>query len=766
MSTSYFMASAAHGGSDSNPGTIGSPWLTKAHAQTIMVDGDVLNANGGDTFAQTSAVNWTVGVTIQSYGTGKAAFSSATTGINLDLFTNIDGWSFSNVVMSLPTATTVNKVSCISYASNDGTTRTRGISITNCNLSGGYETIAFNNQTDQSLQTLTTNITISGNAITGGAERAISLIWSGSYQTPRHTSWYSAVSITNNTITNIFGLSGGVDATGILLTGANVVAGPCNIQGNTCIGMGSTGGSSGLGIWCSACDGVVMQNNVVGNITLSASNIDGACYDIDQQSSNCVVQYNFGYNADGPGLEFVPVGTAFSGNICRYNVFYNVSRNPATSDLGGISVSIGGLTSNSGGLTAYGNLVVTLGTTSALQVTVGSFTMTFAAYNNCLISPAGTPAMTLPASMTGITINGNYYQSGVGLFAAKMGSTTYTSLAAWQTAIGLQEANGVGAGNCYLSQPAPIASVTPGTMAGIGAYAPVAGNPLIGAGASLAGVGITPGNDIRGNAWTQNCIGPFYANGTPTGYMSAVYADSPMAVWRCAEPSGTTMLDSTANFLAGAWSGATLNQPTIVPGDGGTCPLFNSATPSTGKIATLPHAYALTSCTIEAWFKPSSVTGAQVVFSGWTPTTARGLALMFINGTTLNMFFRDAGNGVQANYPGVTFAVGTLYHVVATWTGTTQTCYVNGVSVTPTFTQTTALASGLDFGNHILIGTNENAGPVFASMFNGLISDVALYPSVLSSTRAAAHYNAGIASPSNIFARRNMHDRIGSRGAA
>jgi hypothetical protein len=168
--------------------------------------------------------------------------------------------------------------------------------------------------------------------------------------------------------------------------------------------------------------------------------------------------------------------------------------------------------------------------------------------------------------------------------------------------------------------------------------------------------------------------------------------------------------------------------------------------PAYGSIGTLFHTYALTAATMEFWAKPTSVTGTQAVLCFYNVSDNRGRFQAFLNGTTLNCQARDAGAGIVASYPGTVFAIGSIYHVVLTWTGTTQTCFINGVSQTPTYSQTTALSAGMTLGTAIGIGTSFAASTAPTLQFNGLVSDAALYPTVLSSTRAGAHYTAGIAS--------------------
>ena len=250
VNPTYYVANSASGGSDSNSGlSPSSPFLTLAHAQSVATDGSTIELDGGETFALTSTVTFTVGVAISSYGTGDATITSSTTGISLIAFTNVDGWSVSNLIMSLPTYTSGAKVGCVAANFTDGTTRSRGITISNCTMSGGYACIAFNTGTGTTV-TQTTGITISNNTLSNAAVYGVGfLIGNTPFPTPRTTSWYSNVIVENNTISNNAGYAGSNAATGIILVGANVAAGPCTIEYNTVSGMGSSSGQSGIGIW-------------------------------------------------------------------------------------------------------------------------------------------------------------------------------------------------------------------------------------------------------------------------------------------------------------------------------------------------------------------------------------------------------------------------------------------------------------------------------------------------------------------------------------
>ena len=309
--------------------------------------------------------------------------------------------------------------------------------------------------------------------------------------------------------------------------------------------------------------------------------------------------------------------------------------------------------------------------------------------NNCLIAPAGVPTIAIfpspnpTGTLAGLVMDGNYHQSSDGNFLASWNGTSYTSLSAWQTATS-SETSGVAAGNCHFVQPQPTPALTVATIAGASVYAPTSGSPLLGAGANLAGTyGITPTPDLLGNPWTQDTIGAINVAGTPDAYAAAVYQDNPIAFWRFAETSGTEFVDTVGGFTYGAWTAATLNQSTLVPGDGAPSVSINGST-AVGTVAS--SLVSLSAATITAWAKPTTVTGAQIIFDGINVAGNTSQFALFLNGTVLQFYCKDlSGNLTTATASGFTAVANTRYFFGATITGTTITFAVNGTSYSPSY---------------------------------------------------------------------------------
>ena len=377
-----------------------------------------------------------------------------------------------------------------------------------------------------------------------------------SYNTGTANKNYSDIIINNNTISNILGntaTTGQSQGWGILMNGCNPLVGPILIHDNVIHDMGAdvnpvlTGGGNA---WqCENCDSVHVYNNVAYNCFKTGTVGDGGgAYDIDYGNTNCKVYNNYGYNLDGFLLGCYSNGAAYTGNEFRNNIGINVARSP----FGAIFVSGTApyLFANNTVITASSSPVVCLQTNQSPTAML---------FNNVFIAPVGVPTMIVPSTdvVTGMKMDGNYHQSGDGMFAAQNAAgTTFNTLSAWTANTGF-ETNGVAAEHCYFVEPKPIPTTLAGAAAAI---APISGSPLLNAGANLLGLyGVTPSPvDCAGNPWTQNSIGAIYAAGSPTAYASELYSLSPLARFRVAEVSGTDGGDSVGTFQDLVYANVTL----------------------------------------------------------------------------------------------------------------------------------------------------------------------------------------------------------------
>ena len=105
MATTYYVAAA---GSDSNNGTsTGTPFLTVSHAASVVVTGDTVLGNGGDTFTENPTFSVALAL-FGAYGTGTPTLISAantTTAINFTVPpTLVENWTIEGTTSAFPNA--------------------------------------------------------------------------------------------------------------------------------------------------------------------------------------------------------------------------------------------------------------------------------------------------------------------------------------------------------------------------------------------------------------------------------------------------------------------------------------------------------------------------------------------------------------------------------------------------------------------------------------------------------------------------------------
>jgi hypothetical protein len=271
-------------------------------------------------------------------------------------------------------------------------------------------------------------------------------------------------------------------------TGNGIVLGSVNgglIEGCTAHDNGAKNNSFAgpVGIWAYDSTDVKIQHDVAYH-NRRAGHADGGGFDLDQNVSSSVIQYNYSYDNDGPGYLLYSrlASEARTGNIVRYNISNNDARKG----------------SPYGAFTLSGNV-------KEAQIY----------HNTVVVGPSGSeqpPALRLHGTLVGVTIRNNIFVSrgtelldagarysinqvllqGNDLYRTSGGplirwkSTPYHSLAAWRRATG-QERLG--------TQPTGL-SVDPkfGHLTGAAAFKLSATSPLIGHALDLFSLfGIDPG---------------------------------------------------------------------------------------------------------------------------------------------------------------------------------------------------------------------------------------------------------------------------------
>jgi hypothetical protein len=220
-------------------------------------------------------------------------------------------------------------------------------------------------------------------------------------------------------------------------------------------------------------------------------------------------------------------------------------------------------------------------------------------------------------------------------------------------------------------------------------------------------------------------------------YVSEVLADSPLAYWRLGEASGTTAADASGNSRTGTY----VNTPTL-----GVAGLQTNDADTAMSIAS--NTGQIMSATSAAWMDVSSISVEVFVkFSSATDATNGDAIVSRFNSPNFNwLVWRNTSSQLAfqiRNTSGTVYnvssssvvTVGTTYHVVATYNGTSCVLYVDGTQVATTPVTGTVQTGGgnLEIGRYS--GTNTTTP-------GATIDEVAVYGTALTSTRVSTHYGS------------------------
>jgi hypothetical protein len=206
-------------------------------------------------------------------------------------------------------------------------------------------------------------------------------------------------------------------------------------------------------------------------------------------------------------------------------------------------------------------------------------------------------------------------------------------------------------------------------------------------------------------------------------YRDEVILDAPNGYWR---------LDGLTNESGGAGSLTAFGTPAsttgLLTGDASVARDLNGTT----MYYTAPDS-ASTDLgdvfTLEAWIRIDALPASSGIL------LAKGTnSYQFDVGPTGALGLAKNGVAYTVNST-TTMSVGSTYHVVATKNGAANKLYINGVDVSGAVTNLTLVNTAVA----LHIGRYDGGG----FFFDGVIDEVAIYPTALSATRVAAHYAVG-----------------------
>jgi type II secretory pathway pseudopilin PulG len=220
---------------------------------------------------------------------------------------------------------------------------------------------------------------------------------------------------------------------------------------------------------------------------------------------------------------------------------------------------------------------------------------------------------------------------------------------------------------------------------------------------------------------------------TATSYSDEVLRDAPILWWRLDEQAATTIGDSSGNNNDGILSGNyDSSEAGALNSESDRSTRLNGG--AQGRISHNGPLTPASSFTVEWWINPASATNYnQLIRTDGLPGYAPPDGSWFFGTTSTRSLYcgTSLANAFSpTDIPDETIKLGEWQHLAYTYDGSTGTLYLNGRR----------------------LGTKLQPPPSNWSIFSltdidGLIDEVALYHSALSSERVKSHYIAGIAPP-------------------
>lgn len=498
-------------GNDSNPGTQAQPWQTVDKvSNSALAAGDKVYFAGGQTFSGNlyldEAYNGTSSnpIVISSYGTGRATIDA---GDSYGIFAyNNGGYTISNLIIQ-GAGTSTNTESGINfYNEKAGNVVMDHIYFDNVEVSGfgdyGIIVGAFNGTSGYN-DIRITNSTVHDNSKAG-------IVTYG----PDSINYVNTdVYIGYNTLYENKGLTGLTTHTGDGVALGSVDG--ATVEYNVSHDNGELNQASEGPVAFMAYDSknITFQYNEAYNMKTQGLN-DGAGFDLDQNVSNSIIQYNYSHNNEGSGFQLVqsPNTNLHTNNIIRYNISENDNRNNNT--VGAITVY--GKVNNA---EIYNNTVYITkptsispraayifndGATSLDPTNVHFRNNIFYVASNSLSQVEVTPDVLIGGS--GILFQGNNYYRPDGGVSIVWGSSTYTSLSSWRSGASQEQVSGTNTGlntNPGLTDPGNGGTIgNAANLSALSAYKLLSTSSLINQGLNLnSSFSLSIGsNDFYGNS--------------------------------------------------------------------------------------------------------------------------------------------------------------------------------------------------------------------------------------------------------------------------
>jgi LmbE family N-acetylglucosaminyl deacetylase len=241
--------------------------------------------------------------------------------------------------------------------------------------------------------------------------------------------------------------------------------------------------------------------------------------------------------------------------------------------------------------------------------------------------------------------------------------------------------------------------------------------------------------------WTQA-----FGSTSPVKYKDLVLGTAGLrSFWRLDETSGVVAHDSGPAAVNGDHDGVDIDVPGLLTGD------TDRAAAYTGSDGTdTDDVYDFTgheAFSLEAWVKPTSVTGATARIFSKEAADAGGSQGYYLANSTQGLRFLRMNDAVDVPVPsgtqvlaGPALEANKTYHVVVTDDGATMRMYVNGTQVASSPDGVALKNTGAGFR----IGAKSGGG---TGTFTGTIDEAAVYNAALPPSVITSHYLTGSLGP-------------------
>jgi hypothetical protein len=270
---------------------------------------------------------------------------------------------------------------------------------------------------------------------------------------------------------------------------------------------------------------------------------------------------------------------------------------------------------------------------------------------------------------------------------------------------------------------------------------------------SFTDTGLTPGSthsykvdakEANGsNVSVKSAAASVTVAATDASYSATVISDKPFQYLRLGEASGTTPADSSGNGRTGEYQGTvTFGQTGAITGDankavrlGGTAPSDGYVTQQSTTAVTNPQ-----SLSVELWFKTNTTTGGKLLGFGTSRTGNSGKYDRHVYMTNAGKLVFGAWTGSATTITSTaSYNDNAWHHVVGTLGGAGMALYVDGAQVA---SDPNTVAEAYN-GFWRIGGDNLGLWPDRPSSdyFKGTIDEAAVYPTALTASQVAEHFN-------------------------